>query len=469
MSKDLFEKFPDLVLHGKHLIWDLRQNIKDIKPEQRRVYIKSFLDDASKQKLRALPASEHIEDKHPEMTLGYDAAAALGYPSRDVQVVAVTGTNGKSTTVSFLGQLISLQIKGPVPVLGTIGLQIFENGQCRETLDTGYTTPDAPALQNMLRHCVTRGWKYLVMEASSQGWSLGRLAGLEISALGFTNLTQDHLDYHGTMEAYAEAKQSIFVKALRGVGVLHVTSEAAGKTLVHNVEHALKERVRLVDYRTDFKNLQSSLDGHEFDFDQKHYRFHLVGLHNLENLRVAFELYHAEFGEYPGVPNVEKLLPAKGRLELAGAGARPYVYVDYAHTPDALEKSLIALRSLKRPTQKLWVIFGCGGDRDPMKRPMMGAIAANFADEVVITSDNPRTEEPTKILRQIEVGLTRAARLVEVDRRKAIRWALESMASDDVLLIAGKGHEEYQILGTQKVPFSDFDEVLAVLNQNFTT
>ncbi|HVJ65247.1 MAG TPA: UDP-N-acetylmuramoyl-L-alanyl-D-glutamate--2,6-diaminopimelate ligase [Bdellovibrionota bacterium] len=461
----MYEKFPILTLGGMRLIWDLRQDFASVPEAQRRVYVKSHLDAETRAKLGAIPAAEYVTEDQPEVSLAQDAAKALRYPSREVRVIAVTGTNGKSTTVALLGQLFSLESEGEVAVLGTLGLQIFRAGEVRETVEIGYTTPDAPGLQYLLRACRDRGISHLIMEASSQGWSLGRLAGLEIEALGFTNLTQDHLDFHGSMEAYAQAKASIFHHALRGVGVMHASEDPWSARFVADVSAKLGLRGRTVNFQSDFLNLRSELDGHHFDFDGTSYHAKLVGRHNLENLRVAFELFRTQFGRYPAPENVLRLVAARGRLDLCGSCARPYVYVDYAHTPDALEKSLTALATLKRPEQKLWVVFGCGGDRDATKRPLMGGVAARFADAVVVTSDNPRTEDPLRILEAVRSGVTQHLRLAEPDRRRAIEWALSTMSPSDVLLIAGKGHEEYQIIGTEKRDFSDFAVVRDYLNR----
>lgn len=465
----MFEKFPKLFSQGRMLVWDLRQDLRGVEPARRQVYVKSFLDAVTQQRLREIPAASHVTTELPEFQLGQAAARACDDPSEKLKIVGVTGTNGKSTTVALLGQMLSNSSETPIVVIGTLGIQIFKAGICETTIETGFTTPEAPSLQHFLSACVDKGWKEVVMEASSQGWSLGRLAGLRFETLGFTNLTQDHLDFHGTMAAYGNAKAEIFRRALRGNGALHAGAGGESAKFVAELSRELGPRAKVLDHHQEFLERRSTLDGHHFLFAGLDYDLPLVGEHNLENLRVAFELYRELRGSYPVPASVKALRPARGRLELAGGGARPYVYVDYAHTADALEKSLLALKELKRPEQKLWVVFGCGGDRDPSKRPLMGAVAAALADEVVVTSDNPRTENPAAILQQVVAGLGRSARLVEVDRRLAIRESLRSMGADDVLLIAGKGHEEYQILGTQKVPFSDFQEVRQVLNQNFTT
>jgi UDP-N-acetylmuramoyl-L-alanyl-D-glutamate--2,6-diaminopimelate ligase len=463
----MYHKFPCVEFEGKRLIWDLRQDLNEVAAENRRVFIKSYLDEPTKEKLRGLDAAEYVDGSDPkclpEFVLAQQSAAAFGFPSRKVKVVAVTGTNGKSTTVAMLGQLFSRQVSEPVVVLGTLGLQIYKNGSCIDFLDTGFTTPDAPALQYLLWYCSQNSINYVVMEASSQGWSFGRLAGLELSALGFTNLSQDHLDYHGSMEAYADAKANIFRHCLRGSAVLHGGKDKHHMNFLNLISAEIGSDTRLVNFSQDFKNISSSLLGHSFVFDKKTFRLPAVGEHNLENLRVAFELFCVEFGRYP-LPNcVEQLQSARGRLELCGNSKKPYVYIDYAHSPDAIDKSLNALKQLKTKDQKLWVVFGCGGDRDTLKRPVMGRLAERLADEVVLTSDNPRTEDPGLILSQIRNGMLKSPKALIIDRAEAIEWALKNMASHDILLIAGKGHEDYQILGTQKMPYSDFEEVKRVL------
>lgn len=464
----IYQKFPKLNLNGKQIIWDLRQDINDVPVKSRRVYVKSFLPTETKSKLLQIPAAEHVVEGLPEFQLGKDSAQALDNPSLKLKILAVTGTNGKTTTATMLGQLLSKTSQKPIPVIGTLGLLIFENGKLVQTFDTGFTTPEAPSLQAMLAEFLKLGWSEVVMEASSQGLSLGRLSGTKFFALGFTNLTQDHLDFHKTMEAYAAAKVEIFKKCLHGLGVLHESTNQYGSNLVKDVTASLQKRAIVVNFQKDFQNVVSGLEGHGFDFESETYFLPLVGQHNLENFRVVLELFRSTRGTLISPQTLKDLMPARGRLELVGFGERKFVYVDYAHTPDALDKSLQSLKTLKEKDQKLWVIFGCGGDRDPTKRPQMGKIAESLADNVIVTSDNPRTESPELILNQIVGGMRSPPTMSCVDRREAIRWALKNMKARDILLIAGKGHEEYQIIGTQKYKFSDSEEVKLALNQIFT-
>jgi UDP-N-acetylmuramoyl-L-alanyl-D-glutamate--2,6-diaminopimelate ligase len=388
------------------------------------------------------------------------AGAYYGHPSDALTVVGITGTNGKTTT-SYLCEAL-LRAKGlDTGVIGTI--QYVVRGQAR---DAGQTTPEALELQGLLAEMVTAGVGGVAMEVSSHALALHRVDGVAFDVAVFTNLTQDHLDFHGTMEAYAEAKRRLFFELLAAgrkpgaAAVLNAddpvgaawAASLPGRVLTFGLGpgHAVRPR-----------EFASGLGGirlvAESPVGPIRIVSPLIGEHNVMNLLGAVgigvalglraEAIASALGAVTRVP---------GRFERVEAGQDFLVVVDYAHTPDALERVLDTARRLTEG--RLGVVFGAGGDRDRGKRPVMGRIAATLADRVWLTSDNPRSEDPAAIIDEIAVGLTpppRAGHARCPDRRQAIREALEWARPGDTIVIAGKGHETYQIVGGQVLPFDD--------------
>ncbi len=360
-------------------------------------------------------------------------------------IVAVTGTNGKTSTVHFVRQLWHLMgLKSAS--LGTIG--VIENEQI--THDGAMTTPDTVTLYQTLSALKQRGIKHVAMEASSHGLHQSRLAGLNLIAGAFTNLTRDHLDYHGTMEAYFEAKALIF-NQVKNAAV--VNADIAEFTKLK----AITKHLKLIDFGKNAESLKVKAitpthSGLMIYVNGEALEVQLLGLFQAENLLCAIGLLMGCGVDFATIkPLLAKLTPVTGRMEKVGDKNGAPVIVDYAHTPDALEKLLHAARPHAK--NKIILLFGCGGDRDKGKRPIMGKIAAQLADEIIVTDDNPRTEDAATIRREILTGCPNAMEIP--DRAIAIQTAIQKAGVGDIVVLAGKGHESYQIIGTTKHHFSD--------------
>jgi UDP-N-acetylmuramoyl-L-alanyl-D-glutamate--2,6-diaminopimelate ligase len=428
-----------------------------------------FIDDAMQRGAAAILAEQGITDPKDETPIIADAAprrrlaliAARFFGQQPETVVAVTGTNGKTSVVSFVRQLWAAQ--GFVAAsLGTVGVV-----GPRGSTSLKHTTPDPIALHSILAALAKDGITHLALEASSHGLQQHRIDGVRLTAAAFTNISRDHLDYHRSFADYFAQKLRLFTELLPdGAAVVDIDSDA-GK----NVAEAAKARgLRLITIGRAGETLRlvsSEVDGFgqnlvvEYEGRQTWVRLPLVGDFQASNALVAAGLSIATGSSASRVlPLLGELHGARGRLDLAGTtiGSSP-IFIDYAHTPDALAKALDALRPFVR--NRLLLVFGCGGDRDKGKRPEMGVIAAAKADLVIITDDNPRSEEPAAIRREI---LAAAPGAIEIgDRSTAIAEAIHELKSGDVLLIAGKGHETGQAIGTTVIPFSDHDAVMAAL------
>ncbi|MFO1179947.1 UDP-N-acetylmuramoyl-L-alanyl-D-glutamate--2,6-diaminopimelate ligase [Ottowia sp.] len=393
------------------------------------------------------------------------AAAYYEQPSQALSVVAITGTNGKTSSAWWLAWALSklqLPALSPSALVGTLGI-----GMPGALKATGLTTPDPVLLQQNLRAFVDGGVKSCVMEASSIGIAEHRLDGTAVRVAVFTNLTQDHLDYHGSIDAYWAAKAALFAWPGLQAAVINIDDPRGAQLAEHT-------RARGLDVWTVSLRQPARVQAQDVGYGAHGLRWKLregaqamvmdtalVGEYNISNLLGVIAALRAL-----GVPLADAarvcadLPPVPGRMERvtsAGSVPAPLVVVDYAHTPDALEKALAALRPLAAQRGgRLCCVFGCGGNRDAGKRPLMGAAAQAGADTVVVTSDNPRLELPETIIEDICRGLTPAGAVhVEADRARAIRAAIEQADAHDVVLIAGKGHEDYQDAGGVKTPFSD--------------
>ncbi|WP_439586168.1 UDP-N-acetylmuramoyl-L-alanyl-D-glutamate--2,6-diaminopimelate ligase [Hydrogenophaga sp.] len=423
---------------------------------------------------------------------GAIASAFHGMPSAALDMVAITGTNGKTSTAWWTAQLLSA-CQRPCAVVGTLGMgrPPAAAGESVALIPTGLTTPDPVMLQTQLRRFADEGLKACAIEASSIGLVEGRLNATRLRVAVFTNFTQDHLDYHGSMEAYWSAKAALFdwpalVSAVvnlddpRGVALaaslasrgldlwtVAIESEDAGSERLARARLFARD-LRFTDHgmalRVGERHAQGQvLETHELALP-------LVGRYNVSNLLCVLATARAL-----GVPLLEAvracttLTPVPGRMEQVAAAApgQPLVLVDYAHTPDALQKALQALQPLARQRGGvLWVVVGCGGDRDAGKRPLMAAAAEREARQPVLTSDNPRSEDPQVILHQMVAGLSSpAAAQIEPDRARAIDLAVSRADARDVVLIAGKGHEDYQDVMGIKRPFSDLHEARDALQR----
>jgi UDP-N-acetylmuramyl-tripeptide synthetase len=398
--------------------------------------------------------------------LGLIAANRWGRPADAMTMIAVTGTNGKTTT-TFLVEGLARAAGGVPGVLGTVTYRF--GATVRES---PFTTPTPLVLHATLAEMRDAGVTHVAMEASSHALELGRLDGVKYRVAAFTNLTQDHLDFHGTMQAYAESKAKLFREHLTsdGVGVVNMDNEWGAFMLQEVRGRALAVATSGVPEILVMRSAQS-VDGIDAEFmtpiGALRVRSPLIGAFNLENLAIAVGIgvgmgldaatIARGLGGVRGVP---------GRVERVDNERGIGVFVDYAHTPDALERVMAALRPLARG--RLIVVFGCGGDRDKSKRPKMGRAVARDADLPIVTSDNPRTEEPGAIIEMILAGVREVRPgddgfLVEADRRRAIAMAIEAARAGDIVLIAGKGHEDYQIVGKTKQHFDDREEARAAL------
>lgn len=399
-----------------------------------------------------------IRDENPRRR--FSRLAARFHGAQPDVVVGVTGTNGKSSVVSFLRQLWELS-GARATSIGTLGIEGpgYQGGG-------GLTSPEPSSLHAALAEMSRAGVSRTAMEVSSHGLAQHRVDGVRFMAGAFTNLTRDHLDYHGSIEAYRDAKFRLFREVLpEGAGAV---LNAGSEEFTSLSEIARERDLRPVSYGIragdihctkaetlgDGFALELSVHGESYAADLP-----LPGRFQLENILAAIGLFVVTGGRAEiACENLSRLSGVRGRLELAARmrnGAR--VYVDYAHTPDALESVLSALRP--HVGGRLGVVFGCGGDRDPGKRPMMGKIAQDLADVPIVTDDNPRTEEPSAIRDQIMVGSPNALNIG--DRRLAIWEAMKGLKPGDVLVVAGKGHETGQIVGERVLPFDDAEEVAA--------
>jgi UDP-N-acetylmuramoyl-L-alanyl-D-glutamate--2,6-diaminopimelate ligase len=379
-------------------------------------------------------------------------AAWFGHPARRLTLVGVTGTNGKTTTTGLIRYL--LNASGTSGSIGTLGAFDGRGEPVASTAGT-LTTPGPIDLQATLATFVSRGVERVTMEASSHSLDQGRLDGLVFAAGVFTNLTHDHLDYHGTMEAYLVAKLKLAsMLAENGVDVVNL-DDGAWSVLPTRSRRVTFGLAPAADVRAEGVVLDAA--GSRFRLAGR-FGTAEVALPLLGDFNVANALAAAGCALGLGVPLAEVAARLSAAPQVPGRMERlsevPCIVLrDYSHTPDALERALATLRPLT--AGRLVVVFGCGGDRDKGKRPVMGRIAAELADVVVVTSDNPRTEDPEAIIEEIERGMGEVAHVRIPDRLTAIHTALEQARPGDTLLLAGKGHEDYQILGTEKVPFDE--------------
>lgn len=396
---------------------------------------------------------------------GAMADAFYRQPSAALDIVATTGTNGKTSTAWWTAQALSA-LGRRCGVMGTLGV-----GEVPQLVHTGLTTPDPVTVHSTLRGMADQGFAACALEASSIGIVEHRLQALRINVALFTNFTQDHLDYHGSMQAYWAAKRQLFSWPGLKAAVVNIDDEQGAELADELTGSGLDVwPVSLMfPARLSVQGLHYAETGLAFEVHEGSQtaavRTQLVGDFNASNLLVVMGGLRALGVSLADIARVAGLLtPVPGRLQrISGAGLE--VLVDYAHTPDALDKALAAVRLMARARGgKLWCVFGCGGNRDASKRPKMGAIAARRADRVVITSDNPRDEAPGEILAQILAGVTGHDE-VEIweDRREAIAMVVREAAPGDVILLAGKGHEDYQEVAGVKRPFSDVAEAQAAL------
>ena len=381
------------------------------------------------------------------------AAALYDDPADELQMVGVTGTNGK-TTVAFLVHHLLEALGTTTGLLSTVEVRTGE-----ETSKTDLTTPGPLELHRLLRRMVDEGCTACAMEVSSHALDQARVHGLDYAVAIFTNLTVDHLNYHGTLVAYRQAKKKLFDQLSAEATALYNADDEAGDEMIADTVAQTVSFALDTDADIRPRILASAVDGLRLEMEGWEQHFRLAGRFNAYNLAAAYGAARALGHDAEATREaLAEAPPVPGRFETLRFEEGPTVVVDYAHTPDALENILRAVRETMDAAATLWCVFGCGGNRDTTKRRTMGSIAEQLADRVIVTSDNPRTEEPDTILNDIRRGVSRPADMQWiVDREAAIRAAAEHAAPSDIVLIAGKGHEAYQVIGNEKRPFDDRD------------
>ena len=381
-----------------------------------------------------------------------------GQPSDSLRFIGVTGTNGKTSCSSLIYQSLSL-LKEPACLIGTDGLYYYPDG----FVQLANTTPDALVLMKNLKKMKDLGIKTIIMEVSSHALALGRVQNIEFDIAIYTNLTQDHLDFHKDMEDYFLTKSLLFSNLKSEAYAVINADDSYGKRLIElNNGKALTYSV---DNISDFKATNLKLDMYEttYNLDNKEIKTDLLSIANVYNsLSTYIVLKILGYDSDLIISLMSKLTPVAGRLDKVYN--KDYLAcVDYAHTPAGMENILEFLKKIKR--NRVITVIGCGGDRDKSKRPIMGDIACRLSDVVIFTSDNPRTEKPEAILEDITTQLNYPNYCVIVDRRKAINKAISLAEKDDIITVLGKGHEDYQIIGTTKRPFSDKEEILKAVGE----
>jgi UDP-N-acetylmuramoyl-L-alanyl-D-glutamate--2,6-diaminopimelate ligase len=422
--------------------------------------------------------------------VGHIAARFFSNPSKQLPVIGITGTSGKTSVSHFIAEIMSYCEKS-CGVIGTLGTGVFSekqgfkeirvsHGEKPDKTTHDYTTPDAIAVQRTLAALQKQNVSAVAMEVTSHALDQNRVAGVEFDTVIFTNLTRDHLDYHPDMQTYGEVKKRLFTEFQSKYAVINL-DDAFGRVLFAELK-ALDKARRVLGYSCHKNPPEGGrelieadnvvLDKHgiratvKTPWGEGELRSHLLGLFNVSNILAALTAVCLQ-----GVPlnavlkAIKAISTAPGRMMRFGGNAEmPLVIVDYAHKPDALAAVLEALRG--HCAGELWCVVGCGGDRDRGKRPLMAAIGERLSDHLYLTQDNPRTEDPTQIMTEMIQDLKNPNKVVvEYDRAKAIEWAIKNAKVEDIIVVAGKGHETYQIVGTEKIPFSDKLVVEAALER----
>lgn len=405
----------------------------------------------------------YVKVRNSSEALGFIAANLYDNPSASLKVVGITGTNGKTTTATLLFRLFR-ELGFSVGLLSTVKNQVNE-----EVIPSTHTTPDALKLQALLRHMADEGCTHCFMEVSSHAVVQHRVTGLEFSGGVFTNLTHDHLDYHKTFDAYLNAKKGFFDMLPSGAFALVNKDDKNGKVMVQNT----KARIKTFSVRSqaDFrlKVLENNFTGLLLQAGKHELALKLIGSFNASNIAAVYGSA-LMLGQDPDLvlPALSNLDPVDGRFDCFISPSGITGIVDYAHTPDALRNVLSTIKDIRTGNEKVITIIGCGGNRDTAKRPVMAAIACEGSDKVILTSDNPRGEDPLEILRQMQGGVPPQhfkKSLTIADRKEAIRTACSLANRGDIILLAGKGHEKYQEINGVKHPFDDKAILLETFKQ----
>lgn len=405
----------------------------------------------------------YVQVENAAEALGHIACNYYDHPSKELKLVAVTGTNGKTTVVTLLYQLFRMLNK-PSGLLSTVVNRIND-----QKLSSTHTTPDAIRLNALLREMADRRVEYCFMEASSHAIDQHRVTGIHFTGAVFTNITHDHLDYHGSFNAYIKAKKGLFDQLPSVAFALVNNDDNHGEIMVQNC----KARIQTYGLKTmcDFKAkvLEHQFTGMQLLIDNKDLYTKLIGSFNASNLLAVYGVAMLlEMDQLDVLTNLSMLGSVDGRFQHLRSKSGVTAIVDYAHTPDALKNVLKTIADLRTGNEQVITVVGCGGDRDRDKRPLMSAIAADHSDRVILTSDNPRSESPEAIIAEMQAGLDpvqRSKTFSIADRKEAIRMAGSIAREGDIILIAGKGHEKYQEINGERLPFDD----LQVISETFNT
>ncbi|MDF1587737.1 MAG: UDP-N-acetylmuramoyl-L-alanyl-D-glutamate--2,6-diaminopimelate ligase [Gammaproteobacteria bacterium] len=396
------------------------------------------------------------------------AARYYDFPSDKMTVIAITGTNGKTSVSQFIAQ--SLDYLGvECGVIGTLGV-----GKIGNLSSTGMTTPDPVLMQAVFAELYSQGCSHVVIEASSHALAQGRLNSVAIDIAILTNLSRDHLDYHNTMEEYALAKKQLFMFEGLSTAILN-TADVFGQSLIQDL--VANQTVRVISYNAHTLDnstlsataIESHLSGMSFTISYQEQtaqiKSSLLGRFNVDNLLATLAgLVAIDVGFDQACQAIQQCHAVEGRMQTYSAQNQAEVVIDFAHTPDALTQALTSLRTHLPQQGLLWCVFGCGGDRDKGKRAVMGQCAELYADKIVLTADNPRSENNHEIVADILMGITKPETIhIEHDRQQAITFAITHASQQDIVLVAGKGHENYQEIAGNKIPFSDANAVVKAL------
>lgn len=409
--------------------------------------------------------------KNLHRKLGEIAKKFYADPANDMFIVGTTGTDGKTSVSQFIAQAMNKETS-PAAVIGTLG-----NGIVDQQVESTHTTPDVISVYEMLSEYRERGTSSVAMEVSSHGLDQDRVSGIRFDVAVLTNLTRDHLDYHGTVEAYKQAKRKLFSELSSKSVVLNIDDDF-GAELFSEIQddrdvwlYGMNEKVAMQSPLYAYaENVSKSSGGSSFMLSSSHgvaeVTLPLIGDFNIYNALACFcVLMQSGMNFNHAVMRLQNLHTVRGRMELIKRQGKPSIIIDYAHTPEALSQALMNVRN--HVDGKLICVFGCGGDRDTGKRPLMAQVAEELSDLVIITNDNPRNEDADNIIDDIRQGISNTINMmIEPDRLKAIKHAVSMASENDLILIAGKGHEEYQIVGNKKLPFSDRQVALQCLEVN---
>ncbi len=408
----------------------------------------------------------YIQVEDTNIAMGQIASAFYGEPSRELKLVGITGTNGKTTTATLLHDLfVALGYK--VGLISTVVYKI-----AGKTIESTHTTPDAIRLAEMMRRMVDEGCEFCFMEVSSHAIAQHRIEGLEFDGAIFSNITHDHLDYHKTFSEYIKVKKRLFDSLGKGAFALTNIDDRNGRIMVQNcngevVTYSLRS---MANFKA--KVVEIHFDGMLLRIDGEELWVKLIGRFNAYNLLAVYATaIKLGVDKQEILVALSSLHTVSGRFEYMTAPNGTTIIVDYAHTPDALESVLTTIEEIRRPSQDLYVVCGCGGGRDHQKRPVMAAIATKYASTAIFTSDNPRQENPEEILQDMIKGInggvvgSPSRYLTITNRAEAIRAAVMMSKANDIILIAGKGHETYQIIGDQRFHFDDREVALEAIRQ----